>query len=360
MLLVTYYTLGSAHKFLYDINMVPTKEPYKKLINQGMIQGVIEQMYLLKEKRDGKAVFVSADRLAEFAVDAKNIKDSYTEIYVPIEHVQNYNMEAASFLNAAGIEAFKNWSPAYKDAIFECNDAGQMLTYNEVGKMSKSKYNVINPDDMVNRYGADCFRMYEMFLGPLEQSKPWDTQGISGVEKFLRRFWSLFYGKDGWQVSEDAPSKEALKVAHTCIKKVNTDIEAFSFNTCVPAFMVVVNDLLKLKAFHRSILQDLVILIAPFAPHIAEELWTALGNEGTVLEASYPKHDEAHLKEDSIEYPICINGKKRMMVSFPSDASKADLESAALDIDGIDKYINGKTVRKIIVVPNRMINIVVG
>lgn len=342
------------HKFLYDLGKVPTAEPYKKLINQGMIQGVIEMLYLRKEKRgDGRAVFVSADRLAEFGG-----AEQFTRIATPIEFVQNYNLEAASYLDEEGMQRFREWSPEYEKAIFETNSEGKLLTHNEVGKMSKSKYNVINPDDMVQQYGADCFRMYEMFLGPLEQSKPWDTQGISGVEKFLRRFWALFYKEGQWIVTEEKPSAEMFKSAHTAIKKVNEDIENFAFNTCVPAFMVAVNELTKLNCHHKAVLEDLVILIAPFAPHLAEELWEQLGHQGSVLEADYPQHKEEYLKEDSFEYPVCVNGKKRAMATFAADTSKDELEKAALEVEGIDKWIEGKTVRKIIVVPKRMINIV--
>ena len=237
-----------------------------------------------------------------------------------------------------------------------------MVTYSEVGKMSKSKFNVINPDDVVAQYGADAFRMYEMFLGPIEQAKPWDTQGIDGVYKFLRRFYDLFFGKDGqFSVSDAAPEKAELKVLHQAIQKVEQDIERFSFNTCVSAFMIATNELRKMKCNKRAILEPLVLLMAPFAPFTTEELWSKLGNDGSVhKDGQYPAFHPEYLKEDETEYPIAINGKTRATASFASDASKEDLEAAARELEAIQKWIEGKTIRKVIVVPNRMINIVVG
>jgi len=337
------------HKFLYDKQLVPTKEPFKKLVNQGMIQGVIESIYFDKEKRK----FLSAD-----LVDNPN---GYTEIPVLIDYVNEYGSDD-SHLTAEGIAQFKQWRPEYADAEFVFAESGDKLfTKSEVGKMSKSKYNVINPDDVIEEYGADTFRMYEMFLGPIEQAKPWDTQGIGGVSRFLRRFWELFFDKNGnFHVTDEDASKEELKIVHATIKKVSEDIERFSFNTCVSTFMEATNDLRKLKCNKRMALQPLVVLLAPFAPHITEELWHLLGNEGSVHKAHYPVHEEKFLKEDSIEYPVSINGKKRALAEFPADASKEDLEKAALEVEDIQKWIEGKTIRKIIVVPKRMINIVVG
>jgi len=206
---------------------------------------------------------------------------------------------------------------------------------------------VINPDAVIGRYGTDCFRMYEMFLGPIEQAKPWDTKGIDGVSKFLKRYWSLFFDKGGnWSLSEEAPTKDELKILHTAIEKVTRDIERFSFNTCVSAFMVCSNDLRKWRCNKRAILKELTILLAPFAPHVTEEIWDRLGENGSVHHAAYPIFDETHLKEDSIEYPISINGKKRGVAEFASDVVK--------------KWSEGKTIRKVIVVPGRMVNVVVG
>ena len=236
-----------------------------------------------------------------------------------------------------------------------------LMTISEVGKMSKRYFNVVNPDDVVERYGADCFRMYEMFLGPIEQAKPWDTKGIDGVSKFLRKLWSLFTNKNNeFAVSDDAPTKDEWKVLHQLIKKVSDDIERFSFNTCVSGFMIAVNDLKKMNCNKSAILKDLIVVMAPFAPFVTEELWQRLGGQGSIHQAAYPEFNEDYLKEDSIEYPISINGKKRASAEFPADASKDELEKAALSLEAIQKWTEGKTIRKVIVVPKRMINIVVG
>ncbi|MFT4664398.1 MAG: leucyl-tRNA synthetase [Polaribacter sp.] len=357
------------HKFLFDKGLVPTNEPFRKLINQGMIQGVIETMYLQKEKEEGFAKFACAD------IAKANGKEKYTNIPVHVDFVQNYG-DQGSYLNLESIKQFIEWRPEFNDAIFECGNGlfhkgvftpsgeevdAHLITKSEVGKMSKRYFNVVNPDDVVARYGSDCFRMYEMFLGPVEQSKPWDTKGIDGVSKFLRKFWSLFNDRDnGFEVADGEPTKDELKVLHTAIKKVTEDIERFSFNTCVAAFMIATNDLIKLKSNNRTVLTDLVKLIAPFAPHMAEELWMQLGHEASVHAADYPLFDEKHLVEDEVEYPISINGKTRGKATFPSTASKDELEKLAMDLEVVKKWTEGKTVRKIIVVPKRMINVVVG
>ncbi len=359
------------HKFLYDKGLVPTKEPFRKLINQGMIQGVIEFIFLEKQKEGSQYRFVSAE-LKE--TEERNGKE-FIPIPVLVDYVSEYGSDN-SHLDNEGIENFIGWRPEYNDAVFESpsgvfkngnftpkNGAVKMImtTHSEVGKMSKSKYNVINPDDVVEQYGADCFRLYEMFLGPIEQAKPWDTQGIDGVSKFLRKFWGLFFDRNGnWLVKEGTPSKEELKILHTAIKKVSDDIERFSFNTCVSAFMVATNDFKKINSNNKLILEEMVRLIAPFAPHLAEELWYKLEGGGSVHHASYPILNEEYLIEDSIEYPISINGKKRATAEFPADASKEDLEKEAVANQDIQKWLEGKTVRKVIVVPKRMINIVVG
>lgn len=356
------------HKFLYDKGLVPTAEPFKKLINQGMIQGVIEFIFLEKGGEGDQKRFVSAE-----IAEAESEKE-FAKIPVHVDFVNNYG-SPKSYLNKEGIEQFIAWRPEYKDAIFESPSGSyeqgtlrlqdeaeewSMTTLSEVGKMSKSKFNVINPDQVIDRYGTDCFRMYEMFLGPIEQSKPWDTKGIDGVSRFLRKFWGLFFDEQGqFQLSNGAANKEELKVLHTAIKKIHEDIERFSFNTCISAFMVATNELNKLKCNKRAILEPLVTLLAPFGPHIAEELWHLAGKEGSVHHASYPEFDEAHLVEDTVTYPIAINGKTRATADFPADASREDLEKAAVEVVGIQKYTDGKTVRKIIVVPGRMINIVV-
>lgn len=338
------------HKFLYDKGLVPTKEPFKKLINQGMIQGVIEFIYFHKaEKRFYSAELITQDNMEAFA-----------EIPVHIEFVSNYGLDD-SYLNAEGIDKFKDWRPEYKAAEFVfAPGSSRFMTKSEVGKMSKSKFNVINPDDVVDQYGSDCFRMYEMFLGPIEQAKPWDTKGIDGVSKFLRKFYDLFFNdKDEFTLSEEAPTKEEMKVLHSAIKKVTDDIERFSFNTCVSAFMVATNDLRKLQCNKKTVLKEMVVLLAPFAPHLSEELWHQMGETESVHHSSYPKFEAKYLVEDQISYPISINGKKRAMADFPSDASKADIEEAALQLEDIQKWLEGKTVNRVIVVPKRMVNIVV-
>jgi leucyl-tRNA synthetase len=357
------------HKFLYDKGLVPTNEPFRKLINQGMIQGIIESMYLQKEKDNGFAKFVCAD-LAK----AEGL-DHFTTIPVHVDFVKNYG-DQSSYMNLDSIQQFIDWRPEYKDAIFECGKGiyhkgvftakgeateSHLITKSEVGKMSKRYYNVVNPDDVVARYGSDCFRMYEMFLGPVEQSKPWDTKGIDGVSKFLRKFWGLFHDKENnFSVSGGEPSKEELKVLHTAIKKIGEDIERFSFNTCVSAFMIATNEMIKLECSNRTVLTKLVQLIAPFAPHIAEELWSLLGHEASVHSSDYPVFDPQYLVEDAVEYPISINGKLRTKATFPTTASIAELEKLAMDLEVVQKWTDGQTVRKIIVVPQRMINIVVG
>ncbi len=357
------------HKFLYDKGLVPTEEPFKKLINQGMIQGVIEFIYLQKEKVNGRNRFVCA-RLTEQFPDTE-----FVRIPVHIDFVKDYGSDD-SYLDIKSIQAFIDWRPDYKNAIFESvqgiyqngkyqpkNGADEMRLYtlSEVGKMSKSKYNVINPDEVIGQYGTDCFRMYEMFLGPIEQAKPWDTNGIDGVIKFLRRFWALFHdNNDEFTVTDDEPTKEELKVLHGTIKKVTEDIERFSFNTAVSAFMVATNELKKLKCNKKAVLEPLAVLIAPFAPHLAEELWHRFGHQTSVHLASYPEFEEKYLKEDTVTYPISINGKRRTEIQFPAEMKKEALEKAALEVEGIQKWIEGKSIRKVIVVPKRMINIVVG
>jgi len=351
------------HKFLYDLEIVPTKEPFKKLINQGMIQGVIEFVYLQKEKGEaGQNIFVSQE------VAEENPDTEFAMIPVHIDFVSDYGSKD-SHLTLDGLKKFTEWWPSYKGAKFISTDAefidGQtdveikIVTKSEVGKMSKRYYNVVNPDDMVEKYGADCFRMYEMFLGPIEQSKPWDTNGIDGVSKFLRKFWNLFYNDQNWIIEDAEPSADEIKILHSTIKKVSEDIEKFSFNTSVAAFMVCVNELRSLKCNKRAVLTPLVKLLAPFAPFICEELWQKLEGEGSVHHSTFPKFDESYLKEDSIEYPVSINGKKRDSVMIATDATQEEAEAIALGLDNVQKWIEGKQVRKVIFVKGRMINIVV-
>ncbi len=341
------------HKFLHDLGLVPTEEPYKKLLNQGMIQGVAESIYMVKGQSAEKAHFISADLAAQYPAEA------LAKIPVHIQFVKEYGAPD-SYLDAEGIEQFRQWRPEFAQAVFETNEAGRLVTHSEVGKMSKSLYNVVNPDDVVEQYGADCFRLYEMFLGPLEMSKPWDMRNIRGTYRFLQGFWGLFFDRDGtWRITDGEPSREALKVLHTAIRKITDDLERFSFNTCVSSFMIAVNDLRQAGCRERAVLRELVVLIAPFAPHIAEELWARLGETGSVNDAPYPLCNEEYLVEDSFEYPICINGKKRTEARFPADTAAADLEAQVLAMETVQRWLEGKPVKKFVLVPGRMINLVV-
>ncbi len=357
------------HKFLFDKGLVPTNEPFKKLVNQGMIQGVVESIYMLKEKEEF-AKFMCAG-----IVEAKDIKDQVTKIPIHIDFVQDYG-NSNSFLNIDSIKQFIDWRPEYKDAIFECangtfhkgkftpngdHDNSNLVTVSEVGKMSKRWFNVVNPDDVVAKYGADCFRMYEMFLGPLEQSKPWDTKGIDGVSKFIRKLWGLFYDdQNNWRVEQNEASKADLKTLHTTIKKVENDIEALSLNTSVSAFMVCVNELKKSGCKSSSILQPLLQILAPFAPFITEELWQKLGNDSSIHLSSFPALNESYLVEDELTLPLSINGKKRGDLTVPNGISKEDLENLARGHEITLKWLEGKHIRKVIVVPGRMVNVVIG
>jgi leucyl-tRNA synthetase len=330
-----------------------------------MIQGVIESLFMLKEKNKDQAVFISAELIDKYE------EDSYTKIPVHVDFVQDYG-NPKSYLNRSSIQQFIEWRPEYKNASFVTesgtihadgiidDDDIKVETISEVGKMSKRYFNVINPDDVVAKYGADCFRMYEMFLGPIEQSKPWDTNGIDGVSKFLRRLWSLFHDEQGvYEVNDEAATKEELKVLHKTIKKVSDDIESFGFNTCVSSFMVAVNELKKLGCKNREVLEPLVCLLAPFAPFLTEELWEKLGHNSSIHHATFPLFDESKVVEDEIHYPICFNGKKRLEGSFAATATREEIMEQVIHVDGVDKYLEGKSPKKIIVVPGRMINLVV-
>jgi leucyl-tRNA synthetase len=351
------------HKFLYDQGLVPTNEPFKRLVNQGMIQGVIESIYLTKEKENGKNLFVSAS-----LVDHSNL-DLYAKIPVHIDFVNEYGTDS-SHLNKEGLTQFVNWRSEYQDANFK-SEMGEfkfseipedftLLTHSEVGKMSKRYFNVVNPDDVIDMYGADCFRMYEMFLGPIEQSKPWDIKGIDGVNKFIKRFWSLFVDEENnWLLTKEEATKEELKILHKTIKKIHEDINNLSFNTSVSAFMVFVNEIKKLNTNKEVIMLPVIRLIAPFAPFIAEELWSRAGGENSIHHQIMPDFDNKFLEESTFNYPICVNGKKRGMYEYPKDMAKDDMEKIAVDLDFIQKWIEGKTIRKVIIVPGRMVNIVV-
>lgn len=324
-------------KALYDLGHINFDEPFKKLINQGMIQGISAFVHRI----NGTNTFVSA-----------GLKDQYEThpLHADVSFLQGDELD---------IEKFKNWREEYKAAEFILEE-GKYLCSREVEKMSKSKFNVTNPDDIVAKYGADVLRMYEMFLGPIEQSKPWNTQGLSGVAGFQRKFWKLFH-MDGTFALSDAPAdKRALKTAHTCIKKVSEDIENFSFNTSVSAFMIATNELTELKANNKEVLEPLVRLIAPFAPHLAEELWEKLGESGSVTHAAYPQHNESYLVESSKNYPVSFNGKVRFQLELPLAMDKDAIEKAVLEDARTTEQIGDKQVRKMIVVPGRIINIVIG
>lgn len=324
------------NKFLYDIKVSCEDEPFQKLINQGMIQGRSNFVYRI----NGTNKFVSY-----------NLKDQYDtqELHVDVNIVSNDILD---------IDAFKAWRPEFATAEFIFED-GKYICGWTVEKMSKSYHNVVNPDDIVENYGADTLRLYEMFLGPLEQSKPWDTNGIDGVHRFLRRLWSLFYKGDEFIVTNDEPSKDELKALHKLIKKVSTDIENFSFNTSVSASMICVNELTALKCSKKAILQDLVITIAPFAPFIAEELWHVLGNKTTVCDAQWVQFNESYLTEDTFKYGVAFNGKVRYEIELSADADQQTAEQTALSHKSAEKWLEGKTPKKIIFVPKKMINIVI-
>jgi len=325
------------NKFLFDIGIVCEQEPFKKLVNQGMIQGRSNYVYRI----NGTNTFVS-----------HNLKNQHetTALHVDVNIVQNDILD---------IEAFKKWRPEFNNAEFILEN-GKYICGWGVEKMSKRYYNVVNPDDIVAKYGADTLRMYEMFLGPLEMSKPWDTNGIDGVYKFLRKFWRLFHNeKFNFTISEEEPTGEELKVLHKTIKKVQEDIERFAFNTAVSAFMICVNELNDLKCNKRQILEPLTILLSSFAPHITEELWHLCGNNQSITDAVMPEFDEKYLKEDVFEYPVSFNGKMRFKIALPIDMDAKSAEQAVLKHEMSGKWLEGKTPKKVIFVPKKIINIVI-
>ena len=324
------------NKFLYDLGYVCEDEPFRKLVNQGMIQGRSSFVYRIV----GTNTFVSA-----------GLRDGYetTEIHVDISLVRNDRLD---------IEGFRKWRPEYADAEFVLEN-GEYVCGWAVEKMSKSMYNVVNPDDICETYGADTLRLYEMFLGPVEQSKPWDTKGIDGVNRFLKKFWRLFYDRDNWLVTDEKATAAELKILHKLIGKEQEDIENFSFNTTVSAFMIAVNELGALKCSKREILEPMVVLLSPFAPHIAEELWHQLGHDDSVTYASFPEYRPALAADDSVTYPVQFNGKMRFTVELPRSAAPAEVEAAVRGMEQTARWTEGKSIVKVIVVPGRIINIVV-
>lgn len=333
------------NKFLYDLGVICEDEPFKKMVNQGMIQGRSNFVYRLKSDQK---TFVSAT----LAADKK--KYDTQEIHVDVNIVQNDILD---------IEAFKKWRPEFADASFILEKEGDSEVYKcgwAIEKMSKSKYNVVNPDTIANKYGADTLRLYEMFLGPLEQSKPWNTNGIEGVYRFLIKFWNLFHEGEELSLSDEKATPEELKVLHTCLKKVQEDMDNFSFNTTVAAFMIAANDLAKLKCNKREVLSDLVVALSPFAPHTAEELWQKLGATESVSQAAWPVAEEKYLVESNFNYPVSFNGKMRFLLELPVDYSKEQIQEAVLAHENSQKWLEGKEIKKVIIVPKKIVNIVVG
>lgn len=324
------------NKFLYDLGYVCEDEPFRKLVNQGMIQGRSNFVYRVV----GTNTFVSA-----------GLRDKYetTEIHVDINLVRNDRLDT---------DAFRKWRPEYADAEFILEN-GEYVCGWAVEKMSKSMYNVVNPDEICDRYGADTLRLYEMFLGPVEQSKPWDTKGIDGVNRFLKKFWRLFFDRDAWLVTDGKASPAELKVLHKLIGKEQEDIENFSFNTTVSAFMIAVNELGAMKCSKREILEPMVVLLSPFAPHIAEELWHRLGHEDSVTYARFPEFVPVLAADDTVTYPVQFNGKMRFTVELPKSAGPAEVEAAVRGMEQTSRWTEGKSIVKVIVVPGRIINIVV-
>ncbi|MBT8277458.1 MAG: leucine--tRNA ligase [Bacteroidia bacterium] len=324
-------------KFMFDMGLVPVDEFAKKLINQGMILGTSAFVYRI----EGENKFISKN-----LIENQNVQEIHADV---------------AFVNASDeldIEAFKKWRPEYKDAEFICENDGTYKVKRDVEKMSKSKYNVVNPDAICERYGADSLRMYEMFLGPLEQYKPWNTAGITGVHSFLKKLWKLYFDDNGLKVSDVEPTKDNLKTLHKTIKKVEEDIENFSFNTSVSTFMIAVNELTAQKCSSKDILEPLAVLISPYAPHIAEELWEALGHNKSISTVVFPKFDERHLVESSKNYPISFNGKMRFTIELPLDMSKEEIEAAVLNDEKTKEQLQGREPKKVIVVPGKIVNIV--
>ena len=369
------------NKFLHDIGVSAVEEPFRKLVNQGMIQGRSNFVYRINRKapsdspRGGEGRLSDANLSSSCGVEGRQsdanlssptggvegaspvfvslgLKDQYdtTPLHVDVNIVHG---------DVLDIDAFRKWRPEYANAEFVLEE-GKYVCGWAIEKMSKSMYNVVNPDMIVDKYGADTLRLYEMFLGPVEQSKPWDTNGIDGCHRFLKKFWALFYGREGGLLADDRePSAAELKAVHKLIKKVTQDIEQFSYNTSISAFMICVNELGQLKCHNRSLLANLVVLIAPFAPHIAEELWEALGGRGSVCDASWPQWNEQYLVESTVQLTVSFNGKARFQMDFAADADNATIEQAVLADERSAKYMGGKQVVKVIIVPRKIVNVVV-
>ena len=323
-------------KFLFDLDLLPVDEYAKKLINQGMILGTSAFIY----RKAGTQTYLSKG-----LIEGEKVEPIRVDI---------------SLVNSSDeldVEGLKKWQPQFAQATFALEN-DKCIVHREVEKMSKSKYNVVNPDEICDTYGADTLRMYEMFLGPLEQAKPWNTAGISGVHSFLKKLWRLFHPQEAFSVTSDSADKAALKVLHQTIRKVNEDIENFSFNTCISSFMICVNELGKLKCNEREVLEPLVVLLSPFAPHISEELWELLGHKESITKEAFPVFDEAFLVESTKEYPVSFNGKMRFKQEFSLDLDPKEIEELILKEEKTQQYLEGRTPKKVIVVPGKIINIV--
>lgn len=371
--------------FLKDRGYISHNEPFQKLINQGMILGMSAFVHFVffslieKETKDviidRKIILIPKNTYLKAISGDESELINISKSYLSIEQNRDLNEEKLLLITPVqkvpvdisllkgtsdelDTEAFKSWRPDYADAEFILED-GKYITDREVEKMSKSKYNVVNPDDICNEYGADGLRLYEMFLGPLEQSKPWNTQGLSGVYGFLKKFWNLYFNGEVFEVSDEEPTKAEYKVLHTLIKKVVYDIENFSFNTSVSSFMIAVNELQKIKCNKRNILEPLAVIISPYAPHICEELWSLLGHTASIEFEKFPVLNEDYLVEDEIEYPISINGKTKHKLALSAQLSAKEVEDMVLQDEKVQHFLEGKTPKKIIVVPHRIVNIVI-
>jgi leucyl-tRNA synthetase len=323
-------------KFLFDLNLLPVDEYAKKLINQGMILGSSAFVY----RKKGTQEYVSKNLIANIEVEPIRV-----------------DVSLVNSSNELNTEELKKWQPQFKDALFVLED-GVYVVGREVEKMSKSKYNVVNPDLICEQYGADTLRMYEMFLGPLEQAKPWNTAGISGVHSFLKKMWRLYHPNDSFSVSDSPASKEALKSLHQTIKKVTEDIENFSFNTCISSFMICVNELTAQKCNEKEVLEPLAVLLSPFASHFSEEIWELLGNKTSISNAPFPVYEPKHLVESTKNYPVSFNGKMRFTIELSLDLKKNEIEELILKEEKTQQQLQGRVPKKVIVVPGKIINIV--
>ncbi|MEO0527410.1 MAG: class I tRNA ligase family protein, partial [Bacteroidota bacterium] len=344
-------------KFMFDLGLVPKDEFAKKLINQGMITGTSAFVY--RTKVENKLTVVTKNRIDDFGgylVSSELEVDLKSEKYDALQKI-HADVSLVNTSDELDIEAFKKWSPEYQEAEFILED-GKYIVGREVEKMSKSKYNVVNPDEICEQYGADSLRLYEMFLGPLEQSKPWNTAGITGVHSFLKKLWRLYINESGPRFNAIEPTKENLKTLHKTIKKVEEDIENFSFNTSVSTFMICVNELSAQKCTSKAILEPLVLLVSPYAPHIAEELWEMLGHTESIATAPFPKFNAGYLVESSKQYPISFNGKMRFTLELPLDMGKEEVEKVVMAHEKTQQQLQGRTPKKIIVVPGKIVNIV--